>query len=169
MTALKQSKFLSPNNSKKYVTLYGIYLHALPFMERESERLGIRVPKYNKFSFIVRKYLDEVFKLAIFKHKAIQLPQKLGKIFCSKVLCTRYTPHYKYFTGGEDSKALDRRFDVDRFDGYFFVLYLALCKKFSRRYKFDAAKRWKRALFGNVLDGSDYPVIGSMLPSQETS
>ena len=81
MTVLKQTKFLSPNNSKKYVTLYGIYLHALPFMERESERLSIRVPSYNKFSFIVRKYLDEIFKLAIFKHKAIQLPQKLGKIF----------------------------------------------------------------------------------------
>jgi len=131
-------------------------------MEKECDRLGVGVPDYEKFSQIVRKYLTKIFNLAIFKHKSIQLPLKIGKMFCAKVLCTRYTPKKWYII---DGKRQEKRFDVDKFDGYFFVMHLAFCKKYSRKYKFDASKKWKRMVFGNILNGSDYPTMGSMLPT----
>lgn len=151
---------LVEQDSKGYISLYGIYLNAKPYLERECKRHGYRVPKYETFSKIIRTFLTEVLNAVIYDYKTVTLPYRYGTIQGIKTLCTKFNPKKVYWVreNGKNVKKVEK-IDVNEFDGYFYSVIWNFADKF-KKYRFTLSKEWKKKLFTNVLEGADYPIRG---------
>jgi len=138
-----------------YYTLYGVWSVVRDDLY---EKTGRRMA-YQRFSKIVRAYLDVVLKRVIYKHQEVQLYNGLGTLFGTKILCTKFNPWRAAFRR-ENGKSVfyKLKIDVMKDDGYFYFIGWRFPLKFHM-YRFKVTGRWKQWLYANVKDGSDYPEL----------
>lgn len=158
MTVEKQQVRHKEQDNKGYVTMYGVFKRALPYLEKECKKAGIRVPKYDNFSIIVRKFFDIIFNDVIYKYSTYKLPYRYGTITGVKTLCTRFNPT-KTWWEVEDGKRVKKsaKVTINEFGGYYYHMFWELPQKFIA-YRFAASKKWKKKIFFNVMEGGDYPI-----------
>ena len=149
---------LKEEDNKKYVTLYGVYVNARPYLEKQCKKYGYKTPKYETFSKVIRTFFNECINAAIYEYKTITLPYRYGTIGGVKTLCVNRNPVKVYWLreNGKNVKHTEK-LDINSFDGYWYSVIWNFPKNLQM-YKFTLSKTWKKKLFFNVLDGGDYPI-----------
>jgi len=138
-----------------YYSLYGIWTIV---KQKLAEKTGERI-KYERFSRIVRTYLDVVLERVIYKNQPVDLYSRMGTLFGTKILCTKFNPYKNHFHKENGKKVLKKvSVNIMKDDGYFFFIAWKYPRWFNM-YRFKAAIKWRRFIYKNVVDGSDYPEL----------
>jgi hypothetical protein len=133
-------------DKNEYYTLFGIWTIV---RDKLNDKTGTRI-SYERFSKIVRTYLDVVLHRVIYKHQEVELYSRMGTLFGTKILCTEFNPYSNRFS--KDKKV---NLNVMEDDGYFYFIAWRFPEWFSM-YRFKTVRKWKGLIYGNVKAGSDY-------------
>ena len=148
----------------KIATLRTVYETASPKMEADLAKfrkryktLHTRKISYATFVRVITLYFYYVFIEIINNGTIFKMYQRFGNMFAVKTKCTRYTPKRVLFRKNEKGEVVARTayLNLSKSNGYVPFIFWDSPEKW-RHYRFTPVMKYKRLLFGSLMNGNDY-------------